>query len=793
MTVMDNNTSKNKMRLETANPNGFEGQRGFKGLGQTSKFLLGLVLCFLLGVTAKAQKTIILIDADVGSRIESVHQFSFENSEYTFNLKHRLSQSQPLEVRLLRSDKFEVGPYSLEQSLPMTIAPGESKALTFKVDYGKSIRDRSSATFLISPAGDKDPTARGITFHVQLSAKGKVMFWDDRANRYFSSLPTNNPFIQLVWNGEGSGTARFFTDNDNRGAFYLLPNKSGAAPLPANSQIPLNNKASKVFTVSYRPPGGRRSAGDQARLVFQDVNNPKEAIYMNVNASGRVGEAGGFANNSNNFNNSGSLITNSGTGNPGNGNGNTGGSSNAGNPGSGNPGSGNPGGNNGSNNGGAIGPASPGSFAGGNSGVGGSGNDGGPGGPNPGSSGANAGIGLTPGSGDGSGGTDGGVPLKPLLDDMSAQAYLDSIHDNRKDENHLRFPTQLDVTYFEFKKDPKSSNPDKFATMLNLAMDTLKDDPYFRYSLHHVAAITDNDSIELQNLYFEPDSAMLRVGIHPDDEDKVEHLDSFIVSVGLIPYYISEGGEVYLPDQMKLLRGKSYGKIVKKSNWLLWLLIGIASFFILFFLLGRLWIRRPIRSFRYLREARYQRQRFQRQEKMETMPTETIYLDLTRRETDLVQLNFLQRNEEDPENPVKFKEMEATVQAPHRRGLRRFFIWFYGLFGVDKEPRFNSVYYSFRIEPQKGGIPQNLRLKDRDGLMLIGTSLTQNVLSTDHQDFRFRKRPFNYTVYLDPSEILEYTGTMPSVTLLYRVVEEPFEGYFITRDFKVDLEIPRRY
>ena len=784
---MDYNTINYRMFRQTKTRKGRNLFWGEHGIRMAAKSILALLLLtFSLG-QAKAQKTIILTDADLGRTIESIHQFSFDASKYTFNLKHRMSSSQPVEVRLLRSDKFEQGPYSLEQELPLTIMPGEAKALSFSVDYAKSIRDQSSVTFLISPAGDKDPQTRGITFHVKLSAKGKVMFWDDRSNKYFSSLPTNNPFIQLVWNGAGTGSARFISENDYRNSFFLVPNRSGASPIPANTEISLNNKASKVFTVQYNPPGGRRNSSDQAKLIFQDTQNAGDFISINVNASGTFASGGGaYAGNAGDPGNN-AYATNPG-GNPG--------SNPGGNPGSYNPGSNNAGGNAGNNNAGSNNSGSnnagsrPGSNGSGTAGVGSNGS--GTGSSRPGSGGANGGVGVSPGDGSGFG-SNGADPLKPMLNEISAQAYLDSIFENRKDVNHLRFPTGLDVNYFQFKKDPESSHPDKYASLFNLGLDTLRDDPYFRYSLHHVAAITPTDSIPLDELYFQPDSMLLRVGVHPDDEEKVEDLDSFQVSVGLIPYYISEGGEVYLPDQMKILRGESYGKLVRKSNWLLWLLIGIAAFILLFFLIGRLWINRPVRSFRYLREARYQRLRYQKQEKMETIPTETIYMDLTRRETDLIQLNFLQRNEEEPETPLKFKEMDATVEAPHRSGLRRFFTWFYGLFGVSKEPKFNSVYYSFRIEPQKNGIPQNLRLKDRDGLMLIGTSLTQNVLSTDHQDFRFRKRPFNYTIFLDPSEILEYTGTMPSVSLLYRVVEEPFEGYIITRDFKVDLEIPRRY
>ncbi len=736
-------------------------------------------VCLLVVGSLSAQKKIILTDGDAGKTIPSIHNFSFENPTYTFQLTHRMRHGLPLRVELVRSEKFNEGPYSLEQQLPLTIAPTATQDLTFSVNYGRSIRDRSSVTLVIYPEGDKDRMKRGIQLQIELSATGKVMFWDDRQKVYTSQLPTNAPFIQLAWNGTGTGSAQFYTRNDARGAFFLTLNKANAQPIPANTVIPLKNKASKVYTVTYSPPSGRRNSSDYATLVFQDAEHPTESIAMTVNASGRVASSVFSSYTGSNVSSNVTYDPNAGSGvanNAGNGVGNGSSNNGTGNTNAG-TGSGYP------NNNTGTGPYA-GTGSGNGSGTGtatgngsGSSNNG---------SGA-VGPGLDPNSGgDGIEDGTGGEP-RPIYDPVTAMDRLEDIFENRKNKNFIK------VNKTDFVKDPESSYPDKYVTRIPLDLDTLGNDPNFGFKEHHAAVVTDEDSIPLQIITFNKDSMRMVLGVHPEDEDRVTSLDSFTLSIGLTPYYLAGDNEVYLEDQSKIMQAETISQVKTESRLWLWILIAILVFLGLFFLIGRLWIRRPIYSFRYLREAKYQRERFKKQQEEDfTLPTETIYVDLNRHEEDLIQLNFLTRSEEDPDAIIKAKELSATVPSPYRKGLRQFFTWFYGLFGVDKEPRFNAVYYSFRIEPQKGGIPQHLRLKDSEGLLLLGTSLTNNVLATDHQDFRFRKRPFSYSIFLDPTEILDYSGSMRTVSLLFRIIEEPFEGYISTRDFKVDLEINRR-
>lgn len=763
-----------------------------------------LLLMGLFALQVHSQKTIVLVDADIGSKIESIHQFTYGDPTFTFTLKHRLSYDQPLEVKLLRSEKFNQSPYTLAETLPLVINKGEAQDLTFSVDYSKSIRDQSSVTLLIYPQGDKNPKARGITFHVELSAQGKLMFWNDRAGKYVTALAPysfgspGDRLIEITWNGNGQGSARLSLMDDFRNAFSIVPNKTAAAAIDPNIEIPLG-KGGRSYFVRYNPPGGRR-ASDGGRLLIQDAKGTGDAISVQVDARGNssstlfasnsgVGTTTlGFGNNSGSSSSGNTNTSSSNNNSPNNGVGatNIGDSRTTPTP-SREPvrqSTTNPNGNSNANSNPGLSPGS------GKPGTTGSKPRPNPGSGNNGGGNALSGSGLNTGTGTpkaglrpSAGSNNGiGTPNRPVVDAETALTRLKAIYENRKGENFLK----IDRTNFERKGE-------NYVARLPLEIDTLDEDPNFKFLTHHIAAITVDDSIELKELAFDEDSMIVRIAIDDLDEEVLLGPDSFAIHVGLIPYYLAGEQKIYLEDQSQMFYGDNYAKVKRESNWLLWLLVGIGSFIFLFFFLGRLWVRRAITSFRYLREARYQRDRFKRQEEETTVATETIYLDLNRHETDLVQLNFLFKDEAAPDGILKRKELDATVQAPDRRGLRRFFVWFFGVFGMKKEPRFNAVYYSFRIEPQKGGIPQHLRLKDDEGLFLLGTSLTGNVLATDHQDFRFTKRPFTYSLFLDPAEILDYTGSMRTVNLLFRIVEEPFEGYFITRDFKLDLEIAPKF
>ena len=63
-------------------------------------------------------------------------------------------------------------------------------------------------------------------------------------------------------------------------------------------------------------------------------------------------------------------------------------------------------------------------------------------------------------------------------------------------------------------------------------------------------------------------------------------------------------------------------------------------------MIGFLIARQPITTFRYLREARYQRERHKTNSDRQRVDVETVHIDLARHDTDLIQLSFIERDED---------------------------------------------------------------------------------------------------------------------------------------------------
>ena len=486
--------------------------------------LVGLVFPVL-----KAQKTIVLTDADIGRTIESIHEFNYDEPTFTFKLKHRMSHGLPVEVKLLRSEKFKKGPYSLAGEVPMVLQPGEAADLTFNVDYGRSIRDRSKITFLITPQGDADPMTRGVQFYVELTAKGMMMFWDNRANRYSTTLPNlsfgspGDKLVEISWNGNGEGKGSFAINNNSRDAYKLISNTKEGTPIPIGSEFRLG-KGGKSFFVRYSPPGGRRTS-DVGTLVFNDLGSNgggASSISVSLDAKGSTGSTAFLAGNNTGGVGTTSIFSgnSSSTINSGNTSGNTSGS--------------------GYKPSGGVGPKSDGNSSGNSGTNNNSGNNGNTSGNNASSSSNNSGNGngfgtgrrpnrnVTAGTGNNNGGLvpessgiepeSGSDPAgllgddRPIVDAATALERLRAIYENRSGYDHIIIPK------ITFKKDPDGNEPDKFTAYIPIALDTLLGDKNFKFTPHHVAAVTKKDSVELQILTFDEDSLRLRVGIHPDDE-----------------------------------------------------------------------------------------------------------------------------------------------------------------------------------------------------------------------------------------------------------------------------------
>lgn len=711
--------------------------RGRLGL----KWIVGLVVACVITVGAQAQRVIVLTDADLGKEIASVHRFSDAAPNLTLSLKHRLGAVGPMEIQSVKAGQFG-GPFQISQTLPLTLMPGETRDLTLSVNYGKSIKEASEILLALVPAGDKDPK-RAINLKISLSAEGRLMFWDERNQRYSASMPTmtfdgaGEKLIEIAWNGAEPSPATFAMENDVRGGFKVVPNASGAKPIANGTLIPLGKGGSSYF-IKYDGAAKKNGGVDIGRATFKD--NAGKYIALDLYGTFKGGAA----------------LAASGTG-PGKvGMLNLGTGKDALKAGGSNPGaaqevithsSGIPG----------VDPRIP-TFA------------------------ANTGTAVPK--------TKPAAVSPPrqftgsITDPVLAKAHLASFFERRKGVNLI---PNAEIVFRVVEG--------RYESRFKVVLDSLQADKAMSISPIWVSAVSGEDSLQvpMTNVEFDRDSLLLKVILPSEAESVVEREDSFLLHVGFLPEYLAGNQPVTLDNPDSVFRGSTIGRLVAESYWLLFLWLGIIGFIVLFFVLGWLWVRKPIKTFRYLRESRYQRERYAGRDEDLHIEIETVHVDLSRRETDLIQLAFNLHGDDGVTGPKdaagKVKSLEATVTAPRMSGFRRFFVWFFGLFGRPKEPRFRSVYYSLRIEPIPGTIPQALHLKDESGILLLGTTLTGNVLATDHQDFRFTQRPFFYRIYVDPAEILDYSGSMRTVTIPFRVIEEPFEGYVMTRDFRLNLEV----
>jgi hypothetical protein len=719
-----------------------------QNLGQLAWKIIGMMAIVAIWTGASAQKVIVLTDADLGREVASSYRFTDGGNTLTLTLKHRLGAVGPIEIQSSKAGQFD-GPFQITQALPLTLLPGESRDITLTANYGKSIKEASEILFALVPAGDKD-TKRAISLKLSVSAEGRIMFWDEKNKKYVTGLGTltfdgpGERLIEIAWNGGTPSAVTFSSEGDARGGFKVIPNASGAKPLAPGSSIPMG-KGGNSFFVKYDGLAKRSAPADLAKISFADATGKTVTVDLfgtfkggakvlastpkpgdpNYNPAGGVGTLNLGQGTAKVVTNPNEVITHS-SGIPGV------------NPKFGLAGSGlAP----------APGTAKPAVPA-----------------PNP-----IAAAPRLPGS---------------ISDPVMAQAHLASFFAIRRDKNLISNPEVL-----------FSHVDGRLTARFKIVLDSLEADKSMNISPVWVSAVSGEDSvpIPMTNVEFDQDSLLLRV-ILPEDADEVVYKeDSFHLRVGFLPEYLAGNQPVYLPDQKAVFMGDTIGRIVSVSRfWLYFWLITVLVIG-LFFLIGWLWIRRPISTFRYLRESRYQRERYIGRDEDYQIDIETVHIDLNRRETDLVQLAFNLGPDSGVTGPKdttgKVKSLEANVTAPRNNAFKRFYLWFFGIFGRSKDPRFRSIYYSLRIEPIKGNIPQALRLKDESGLLLLGSTLTGNVLATDHQDFRFSQRPFYYRVYVDPAEILDYTGTMRTVTIPFRVIEEPFEGYVMTREFRLNLEI----
>lgn len=221
------------------------------------------------------------------------------------------------------------------------------------------------------------------------------------------------------------------------------------------------------------------------------------------------------------------------------------------------------------------------------------------------------------------------------------------------------------------------------------------------------------------------------------------------------------------------LASKMEGKVHFKDWTWYWVIGSLIAGLIFLFFFGRYMLNRPLP----VHDLRY---RTKPKRKKRLHAKELVY-SLDRPEVDLLQLDFTDG------------ELEAEVAPPPESAISPFRKFLKKMFLLGKRPdefQFQAEYYSFRVEPRLDALKhEGLQFRNQEGLMLLGTELTGEILSTDHQDFLITKQEFLYNIYIDPSEIISYTGPKKTFNIPFVVTEEAFEGYKKQKEFIVPLTV----
>lgn len=738
-------------------------------LGKVGVLYVALLLAAL---PLLSQKVVVLTAADVGKVITGTHHYSPKDQTFKLAIKHRLGDQRTWTLSLQKEQQFEKGPFSLKSTLPATLPPDGVLELEFGVNYAKSLQQDNTISLLAAPQGEADLVGKGIAINMKVTAQGELMFFTDRTKAYTKTIPTfefvgaSDRLVEVTWNGGGSTTCTIKIEDNGRDAFKLIPNMAGATAVPNGQKFPLSGGGAAFF-IRYDGAAPKGSA-DVARITFTESGGQSIVVSM----------IGTYQGGTSLFAAARDLLTKDNL------------------------------------MGGykepavvAITPTKSSIKEGAN------GND-----PNPTKSSIKDAA-----KPDGKDAIKSNPPTKDNPDvaattnpPVKANPPAVSVAPSPKaapvsftegdgmitraiaEERLLRYYNRYGQDNLIKVGSARFDKQDgKYLANIRIQQDdSLKADPAF--TLHFIKAKfkAGSDSVTINagdNAKIFGDTT-LQLALSPDDQGAIIDADSFQITAEFLPEYESDEGMA--SNDSLIFKGYTYGKTYSSNNWRYFLWGGVIALVVLFFVIGFLVSRKAVNSLRYLRESRYQRERHTANTNRQRVDVETIHIDLARRDTDLIQLAFNGRGEvlDDRAKPGdKVRAVAATLPAPVRGGLARFFIWLYGPFGRKKEAKFKAVYYSLRVELPRGSVPQQMRLKDDSGLLMLGTTLTGNVLATDHQDFKFIKRPFHYSLYLDPAEILDYAGSMKTVSIPFRVIEEPFEGYVMTREFNLNLEIAQRF
>lgn len=682
--------------------------------------LLGLLFfTFLVGGQLHSQG-LNLNDRLWGSEQNFSKKFTRNGESYTFSIRHRLASGIPVKVTLLKASRIRKSAYRLNESLPFVLKQGESKDLTFTINYSKYINRSTEVLLKVEADGDATGTPaenKIILVKLNLSAEGKVYFWDNPAGAFRSSLDRRfttrsnierEQFFEIRRNGSGRVKAVVLLTGDASRGFTILPADNPTVPLRSGDTLRLSEGV-KSFLVRYDPDPGKKNY--EGALVIRSIGQSPFEISCALH--GGTGDA---------------VVASTASDIEG--------------------------------------------FIEGSQ------------------------VDIDYLNGTIKGGDSSQKPDSVLVAEAKAreEAAARAARNPKDTTITARFEDKLrELTYQDYEKLIDSlcegesfiALTDSFFGFIETGKDTFQTD--IKIDFTRLLAGFPRLSWEPENAFIvvaDTDTVMLDIMAYQRAElapmqlrmlgrNNVESGDTFQLNIAFIPYGKVEGVDRLDPrDIQPQLTSYTPGQLVLISNaWIYWLIFaGAVLLFILFSIRSRLAKPIPVPELKYRTPPR----------KKNTLDAKAITLDLNRPEKDIILLEF------------EGEKLEAKVAGPPikrgRKILKRIFL----LSNKKNQYAFDANYYSFRIEPEYENMPRDLKFRDKTGFFLLGTDMTGDILSTDHQDFTLTKQEVTFRVFIDPTEIIDVSGGGKEYQIPFKVVEEPFERYTRTNRFILPLTVTAR-
>ncbi len=234
-----------------------------------------------------------------------------------------------------------------------------------------------------------------------------------------------------------------------------------------------------------------------------------------------------------------------------------------------------------------------------------------------------------------------------------------------------------------------------------------------------------------------------------------------------------------------------------------------------------LWMSRVPKSLIHLRESKFENPRRKRNQEAlkfgNRIETHPIIIIKSEKNDDLIEVFFKPGSQQDifgqskghvqlpytikatvpvPGGRIRlfFKRMYAIMLShvtplPENRKLVRFIKWAPFSFLRSAAQPFKTQYHSLRVIIGRSFQLDGIKAKDLGGLLLIETCLSRGKLANDLQNFPINVSEFTYRLFLDPQELILGECRSRPYTLDVSVVEEPFEGFVLLREFALNFSI----